>query len=89
MRKAIFAAAFLLLAGSAFAADLTSSSAPAPDVAQDLFLPAPTQAAACTIACWTDPTITCTSQAGNCSKGGFWGVYWITCDGVRTMCPEF
>jgi hypothetical protein len=91
MRKVIFASAlFLLLAGSASAADLTTtSSAPVPDAAQELFTPKPTPAAACTVSCWTDPTITCTSQAGSCSTGGFWGVYWITCDGVRHMCPEF
>jgi hypothetical protein len=90
MRKAIFASAlFLLLAGSASAADLTTSNAPAPNAARDLFLPAPTPAAACTVSCWTDPSITCTSQAGSCSTGGFWGVYWITCDGVRHRCPEF
>jgi hypothetical protein len=72
-------------------ADLTSQ-APVltPDGTQGaMFMPKPTPAAACTVSCWTDPTITCTSQTGNCSTGGFWGVYWITCDGVRRMCPEF
>jgi hypothetical protein len=92
MRKTFLLIALLLtLAGSASAADLTTaaSPAPAPAPAQDLFLPAPNQTAACTVSCFTDPNITCSSQSGNCSRGGFWGVYWITCDGVRTMCPEF
>jgi hypothetical protein len=92
MRKAIFASAlFLLLAGSASAADLTATSnTPISGGTQGaLFTPKPTPAAACTVSCWNDPTITCSSQTGSCSTGGFWGVYWITCNGVRHMCPEF
>lgn len=90
MNRAFFAfALFLLLAGSASAADLTASNAPAPDTAQDLFLPAPTQAAACTVSCWLDPTITCTSQSGNCYHPFIKGLEWITCDGVTKVCPDF
>jgi hypothetical protein len=92
IRKAIFASALLLLlAGIASAADLTAiGNAPVSGGNQSVeFMPKPTPAAACTVSCWTDPSITCTSQAGSCSTGGFWGVYWITCDGVRHMCPEF
>jgi opacity protein-like surface antigen len=91
MKRTLFASALLLLlAGSASAADLTATSnAPVSGGAQSVeFTPKPTPAAACTVSCWTDPSITCTSQAGSCSTGGFWGVYWITCDGVRHMCPE-
>ncbi|HEX9942649.1 MAG TPA: hypothetical protein VGG03_11565 [Thermoanaerobaculia bacterium] len=40
----------------------------------------------CTIACETDPAITCTSRAGDCQF--YYGAYdYIVCDGIATQCP--
>ena len=40
----------------------------------------------CTIACPSDPSITCSSAAGMCSF--YYGAYdYIVCDGVATQCP--
>jgi hypothetical protein len=91
MSRAVFASAlFLLLAGSASAADLTASNAPVPDAAQiPVFMPTPTPAASCTVSCWLDPTITCTSQAGNCYHPFVKGLEWITCDGATQVCPGY
>jgi hypothetical protein len=91
MNRAFFAfALFLLLAGSASAADLATSNAPVPDAAQlPVFMPTPTPAAACTVSCSFDPTITCTSQSGNCHHPFIKGLEWITCDGVTKVCPDF
>ncbi|HVR99912.1 MAG TPA: hypothetical protein VMW27_25025 [Thermoanaerobaculia bacterium] len=40
----------------------------------------------CTIACPSDPSITCSSTSGMCSF--YYGAYdYIVCDGVATRCP--
>ncbi|HYG65778.1 MAG TPA: hypothetical protein VEL74_24560 [Thermoanaerobaculia bacterium] len=40
----------------------------------------------CTIACESDPTITCTSTVGDCSY--YYGAYdYIVCNGWATRCP--
>lgn len=90
MRKALFASAFLLLlAMSASAADLMTpaASAPASDIAQGVFMPKPTPAAACTVSCYFDPSISCTSQSGNCYHPTIKGLEWISCDGHSQVCP--
>ena len=84
MRKALFASALLLFAVSASAADLAT---PAPIPAPDLFTPKPTPAAACTVSCWWDPSISCTSQSGNCHHPFVKGLEWISCDGHSQVCP--
>lgn len=91
MRKAIFASAlFLLLAGSASAADLaTTCNAQVSGGAQSPeFMPKPTPAAACTVSCWWAPSITCTSQAGDCRHQDLKGIEIIRCDGVPHVCPN-
>ena len=40
----------------------------------------------CTIACDTDPSITCSSAVGDCSF--YYGAYdYIVCDGQAIRCP--
>ncbi len=93
MRKTFFASAFLLLlAGSASAADL---ACPSPALNFDsasapVFMAKPTPpppSGPCTVSCYLDPTITCTSQVGDCHHPTPKGAEWITCDGVSQICP--
>lgn len=94
MRKTLFASAFLLLlAGSASAADL---ACPSPVLNLDsasapVFMAKPTPPpppGPCTVSCYLDPTITCTSQTGSCQHPNVKGFEWITCDGVSYACPQ-
>jgi hypothetical protein len=40
----------------------------------------------CTIACESDPTVTCSSAVGDCSF--YYGAYdYLVCDGSWTRCP--
>lgn len=95
MRRAFFASAlFLLLAGSTSAAD---PACPAPALSLDatqgaVFMAKPTPPpppGPCTVSCWLDPTITCSSQVGSCYHASAKGVEWLTCDGVTYICPGF
>ncbi|MES1243168.1 MAG: hypothetical protein ABUT39_16265 [Acidobacteriota bacterium] len=49
--------------------------------------PPPPPSGPCTISCYLDPTITCTSQVGDCHHPTVKGLEWINCDGHVQVCP--
>ena len=94
MRRAFFAfGLFLFLACSlslgASATDLKSLESPrAASVAQPIqLIPSPIPMTSCTVSCWWDPNISCTSQAGLCQHQDLKGTEIIRCDGVPHLCP--
>lgn len=93
MRRAFFASAlFLLVAGSASAADQACPALTLNlDAAAPTFMaktPPPPPPGPCTVSCWADATITCSSQVGDCHHASAKGAEWITCDGATQLCPD-
>jgi hypothetical protein len=39
------------------------------------------------VSCYLDPSISCTSQVGDCHHPSPKGFEWITCDGHTQVCP--
>lgn len=89
MRKAFFASTLLLLLACSLSWGASVADLKPLDGTQEAVPMAKPPSGPCTVTCWNDPTITCTSQTGNCTTGGFWGIWWITCDGTYHYCPEF
>ena len=92
MRRALFVSSLLLLlacslAWGASAADLKPLEGTYGAVPMAKPTPPPPPAP-CTISCYLDPTITCTSQTGDCHHPTVKGLEWINCDGVTQVCPS-
>jgi hypothetical protein len=97
MRRAFFASALLLLLACSLAWGASSTDLKPLDGPQGSVPvtkptpppPPPPPPPACPVSCWLDPTITCTSQVGDCHHINAKGVEWLTCDGVTYLCPGF
>ncbi len=91
MRKALFTSALLLvlacgLSWGASAAELKPLDSTQGATSTEL-MPSPVSRTACTVTCWFDPSISCTSQAGDCRHQDLKGTEIIKCDGVVHLCP--
>ena len=88
-RTVLFTCLLLALSTVAFASPAPSEIELA-SMRNEIFGPAPTDAASqaprasCTVSndCDAQPTISCTSSVGNCHSGS----NWVECDGNRTYC---
>jgi hypothetical protein len=103
MRKTITISALLLIAclGIAWSAPAPAASTVATiapsgstadlDLDQLTAAPGRISRTACTVTCPWDPSITCTSQNGDCQLtfNGKASVYIVTCDGHFTVCEYY
>jgi len=90
--SALILVAVLAIAWSAVSAAPQSSPAAVSQASQAPLLSLdPSQGAvpmaSCTVSCPWDPGISCASASGNCKYASIKGLDYISCDGVRQICP--